>query len=777
MSTDKGFEINEATYQWSVRLFTLLRRIARVNLKLHQKGAEIREGDIFLFNHFARFETFIPQYFIYQETGAYCRSIASAEFFDEDDAFSSYLRRVGAVPTNHPQLLSFLAAEILRGRKVIVFPEGGMVKDRRVVDGRGGYSVYSRSAQERRKHHTGAAYLALTLDAFKWAVHRAKAAGDDARLERWAESLGLAAVGDLLAAASRPTLIVPSNITFYPIRVSDNLLRKGAELLNRGLSRRLSEELLIEGNILLRDTDMDILLGTPVRAGKRWRWWERKLLAKLLDRVTSLPELFSLRSDRGRWDARLMTRIIRAHAEQIRDEYMHGMYKGVTVNLSHLASSLILRLVESDEMQIAEREFTGLLYRCVKRVQIDDSIHLHRSLQDPECYVSLLDGESAGLEQFLATTIESQLVQRESGRLRFLPKLLHDHAFDEVRLENLVEVYANEVAPLDGVQDAVTQAIARRAEEDPLELPSLRFDDLRRAHEWDRRAYSKPRHREINDQQTATESGEPFLRIPHRARDVGVLAVHGFLSSPFEMRGVAERCYELGFPVLGVRLRGHATSPWDLRDRSWEDWLASVGEGYRVLGGYVSRVVLVGFSTGGALCLRLAAERPVGLAGVVAVAVPMRFRNRNMRFVPLVHGANRLVRWVSASEGVMPFRPNASEHPHINYYHMPVRGLYELTRLVDELDARLPDVSCPVALVQATEDPIVEPESVDLIRERLVAAEVTVTRIDSDCHGILHQDIGGTQARIVEFVEARAASTTPQRPPPMDLPDELMTGA
>ena len=92
------YEINSATYEWTSRLFTLLRKVLAVNLKLHQQDAQIADGDIFLFNHFARFETFIPQYLIHMESGAYCRSIAAGEFFVEGDAFSNYLIRVGAVP-------------------------------------------------------------------------------------------------------------------------------------------------------------------------------------------------------------------------------------------------------------------------------------------------------------------------------------------------------------------------------------------------------------------------------------------------------------------------------------------------------------------------------------------------------------------------------------------------------------------------------------------------------------------------------------------------------
>ena len=128
--------------------------------------------------------------------------MASSDFFLEPSAFSNYLLNVGAVPNDHPRLLPFLAEEVLRGRKVIVFPEGGMVKDRRVLDSRGRYSIYSREAERSRKHHTGAAVLALALDAFKTAILKAYEKGDMQRVEAWGESLQLDKWA-LLAAAQR----------------------------------------------------------------------------------------------------------------------------------------------------------------------------------------------------------------------------------------------------------------------------------------------------------------------------------------------------------------------------------------------------------------------------------------------------------------------------------------------------------------------------------------------------------------------------------------------
>src|SRR5210317_1880575 len=130
--------INPRVYGFCVKAFRSTRKLLKLNIKLHQDAETeqdtTQQGDIFLFNHFARFETFIPQYLIHEACGAYCRSVAAPEFFEGDAPFSKLLYSIGVVPNNMPHLFPFIAREILHDRKLVVFPEGGMVKDKRVVD-------------------------------------------------------------------------------------------------------------------------------------------------------------------------------------------------------------------------------------------------------------------------------------------------------------------------------------------------------------------------------------------------------------------------------------------------------------------------------------------------------------------------------------------------------------------------------------------------------------------------------------------------------------------
>jgi esterase/lipase len=755
---EKEFRIDKKTYEWTIRAFSSLKKRLGVKIRLHQESDQLRSGQIFLFNHFARFETFIPQYLIYEYTGAYSRALASSEFFRGDDFFSKYLKSMGAMPNRCPGLLPFLAKEILHGRKVIVFPEGGMVKDKRVLDDAGEFNVYSRKAKERRKHHSGAAVLALNLGAFKAALRDLNDEGDLHTIEQWAERLDFNTITELMDTVRQPTMIVPTNITFYPLRVTDNALRKGVELFGGGLSQRLSEELLIEGNILLKETDMDLRFGDTICTDEPCNWWERKFVSRLVKRVDTLDELFAVKQTQGKWADRMVAKSVGRTTVAVRDTYMREMYAGVTVNMSHLISRLIVMYVEKGWSEVGRQLFHKTLYLAIKRVQKNLSVALHESLSNPQFYSGVLDGHAACLEQLLLSKAVSELVEVDSESYRFLPKLHEEQEFDAVRLENIIAVYANEVAPIRGAIEALEQAMAEAPDIHDSELARLLFDDEMVSHTWDKQNYREEGHEKINLQETATESGEPYLLLPKNHNGLGVVMVHGFLASPAELKEFGKNLADAGHPVIGVRLKGHGTSPWDLRNTGWRDWLESVRRGYRIMSTLTDRICLIGFSTGGALSLVLASEQPEKLAGVAVASAPLKFRNKNLIFVPLMHGANKLTRWLSSYEGIMPFRANDSEHPHINYRHIPIRGLFELRRMVDELETRLPEVRVPTVIIQGTEDKVVDPKSAELIYKKLASKEKALHLVPSARHGILNENIGNVQAQVQAFLASQLVS-------------------
>ena len=457
MNSNPKFEINEVLYQWCVRAFSMLRRRLGINIKVHDANGHIKAGQIFLFNHFTRFETIIPQYFIYQATRAYCRCVASHKFFLGNEHFARLLWSCGAVPNDHPGLLAFLAAEILRGRKVIFFPEGQMVKDRYVAPHK--KDDILRAAP---RHRQGAAALACVLEIFKKRILSVYEAGETERLDRWVKALGLTDAAALIAAARQPTLIIPANITFNPIHTSDNILRKAAELFGREISEETKAELLIESNLVFKRTDMDIRFGKPIHPDITWNAVDKLLLKEVFEHIQSLEELFALKNTASRWVERLLAMRMRRKTQLLRDLCMKEMYARVTVNLNHIASRLILLLAQSGVKEIERDRLHRLLYLAFKNIQKDPNISLHRSLRRPDLYEGIHNGKSGLVAQFLDAAGSSKLVESNTDHYQFLPALRRNTNGRDPRLENIVAVYANEIAALGAACQAIDEAWRER---------------------------------------------------------------------------------------------------------------------------------------------------------------------------------------------------------------------------------------------------------------------------------------------------------------------------
>ncbi|NOR68150.1 MAG: alpha/beta fold hydrolase [Methylomarinum sp.] len=752
-------DIDTAIYNRSVKMLSAVKNMLSVKFELYA-DTQLMQGDIFLFNHFSRFETFIPQFLIFERTGAYCCSIASSEFFSKDTFLSNYLKSLGVFPHDHPRLFAMLAGQILRGRKVIIFPEGGMVKDRRVIDKHGEYSIYSRITGNRRKHHTGPAVLGQGVEALKTAIRYAFKKNDIDRLQHWQELLQFDSLDELMATTHKPTLIVPANITFYPIRSSENLLFKSVELFSDKLSLRQSEELLIEGNIMLKNTDMDIRMGSLVNPCCVWGWRTHFVMNKVAPGITELDDVFKLSSDPKSWKERLLGHYFIKNAQCSRNQYMEKIYANVTVNISHLASTLIMCFIAAKQQHIKKNQFYTVLYIAIKKLQKNANIHLHNSLLNPDDYGGLVHDVNVRFDHFICIAKEANLINEQDGCYHFSNKLCEDYHFDRIRLENPIAVYNNEVAPLSSIRNNLLAADRDYKKLTAFQLAAWHFEDEQLGLTFEQQSYSSKHDQGIKQQETAIADPSPFFIQPKHPNGIGILLVHGLLASPAELRDYGHYLAKQGFTVLGIRLKGHGTSPYALRDLSFEQWFESVKRGFNIVKLHCSKLFIIGFSTGGALALKLVAENHPEIKGVITVSVPIKLINLTFMLVPLLHTTNTLVHWISSFEGVKPFIKNTPEHPNINYRNTPVRALYELRRLIQHIEVLLPEIETPALLLYADQDPVVSPHSSKTVYEKLGTKYKQLQSIKADRHGILMENIGGTWLFIDEFLNQYSQDPT-----------------
>jgi len=754
MKNKNKFEINERGYGWWLKSIKLLESKLRLNINVHSDDKLLQDGQIFLFNHFARFETVIPPYIIYRATGSYCRSISDKALFNVNDRLTKLLTSGGAVPNNLPGLLPFLAAEILRGRKVIVFPEGGMIKDRRVMDDEGQFRIFSPTSGTYREHHRGAAVLALTLDLFKRRIKDLFEDGDEVRISHWCESLGIESKEELLKQANKPTQIVPTTITFNPIRISDNILSRAVELFAKKVPDQLAEELAVEGNLLFKETDMDIRLGDPIQDERKWHFLEKMLLKRYFLTIDSLDELFSLKDSAESFSEKLMAQFISKESLRVRDKYMEELYSGITINIGHIASQLMTILAEREEMEISKQDFHRAIYLTIKSLQNEPGVFLHDNFLDPKNYRGMLKGKIPHpFKRFLKLCVDTGLLVIHDDSYTLLNKISIDHTLHEVRLENPVRMYSNEVEPIPQVKEAILASLEKVKTVREKDLAVYLFDDELHDIDFQKKRFNGEKFKRINEAETATADSRPYMLLPNKPAKTAVLLVHGFFASPAELKAYGEELHEKGYAVLGMRLAGHGTSPWDLHERTWQDLLESVRRNYNILSHFADNVVVIGFSTGAALSLLLAGEQPKKLGGLVSIAAPIALKDPMFPFTKALHKVNTLFSYLPSLDGIYLFRRNRTAAPSINYRTMPMRGVYQLALLLDFFKTRLGNVTTKTLILQGDQDHIVEAHSAKTIFDAIHSTDKKLHLIESERHNILQENEGNCHDLILSFIK------------------------
>lgn len=226
---------------------------------------------------------------------------------------------------------------------------------------------------------------------------------------------------------------------------------------------------------------------------------------------------------------------------------------------------------------------------------------------------------------------------------------------------------------------------------------------------------------------------EPFA-FP--GNELGCLLIHGFTSTPAEMRPLGEYLAEKGLTVFGPRLFGHATELEDMYRARCEDWIVDVQAAYLMLKDQCQAVVTMGQSMGSVLALIAASHWEV--AGVVGLAVPaelpadprLPFARLLSYFRPsFTKNRNRSSGWVDkqAASG------------HISYSAYPTRAVPELDKLIRYMLERLAYVQAPVLIIQSERDPYAPPSHAKRILETLPEHRTELQVLENSGH-ILTRD-------------------------------------
>ena len=210
-------------------------------------------------------------------------------------------------------------------------------------------------------------------------------------------------------------------------------------------------------------------------------------------------------------------------------------------------------------------------------------------------------------------------------------------------------------------------------------------------------------------------------------RRVGVLLSHGFTGSPASMKPWGEFLAERGYAVEVPLLPGHGTTWQDMNKTAWSDWYGEAARVFEKLSAENDAVVVAGLSMGGALMLRLAADNPGRVAGVVVVNPALATKRLDVRLLPVLKYV------VPSFPGIGNDikKPGGDEHC---YDRTPLKAIHSLMQAWKPLIADLPDVTAPLLYFRSAEDHVVDGASQPIITSRVSSREITERRLPESFH-------------------------------------------
>ncbi|HSA14225.1 MAG TPA: alpha/beta hydrolase [Spirochaetota bacterium] len=720
------------TPQWLLKTLSValdgIFKASGADIRLHGLEDVPDQPVLFVINHFTRMETVFFPYILRKKTGRYPISLAHHSFFH--GKFGELMGKLGAISTNDPDRDRIFLRNLLTGEMpCVIFPEGQMLKDKKIIE-KGKYMIYNSGI--RRPPHTGSARLALLSQFYRERIEYFHTHGRIVELREYLSYFGIPDK-DVKKVISQQTVVVPVNITYYPIRAHKNAITKIAERLLGKMSDRFEEELEVETTMIADGVDIDINFGEGIYA--RDYLFRYSKAAKFIPSTKRYLELKELKKDLSLKKASL----------KLMFSYMDGIYGMTTLNHDHIFAYF---LTMDPRSRISEKELKNRAFVAIEGIKEKKMANIHSSMNKNQFHL-ITDDEHDKYTSFIQAALEDGLVRVEKGTIiKDRGRFDMPYQFHRIRRDNIVAVLKNEVEPLNEVMKVLHKTMmtpARRHRK----IIRNRFLNLDRAmFEQDYEKYGIP------GESKPREIGRPFFLKRPFSRKRGIILVHGYMAAPEEIRVIGEYLYKKGYNVYGARLRGHGTAPEDLAKREWIDWYHSVNRAYIIMENSVKEIAIAGFSTGAGIALLQAANKDGKYRGAISINAPLKLQNIASRVTSVVVLWNTFLKRINLKKGAMEFVTNTPENPGINYFRNPVRGVRELGKLMEVVEKRLADIEIPVLIIQGSNDPVVNPESGPQLFEKIGTADKEIYKIYAGRHGIVRgAESEKVAARMAEFLD------------------------
>ncbi len=668
---------------------------------------------MFVANHFTRSETFFVPYILYKHTGRQVRCLADSSLYH--GALGRFLESVGTISTKHKNRDNVIVKDLITGEyDWMIYPEGSMLKSKEIKHEQRfiNYTPY-RVGPVR----TGSAVLALKSEIYREDIVEAYAKNQANVLKNFEEFLDVP-YQEYFKDIS--THIVPLNITYYPLRPGINKIQKLAQRLIKTIPKQVLEELEIEGNLLL-GAEINISFGNPIN------------LADYVKPTRNLVNQIPIIKDETKTNL-----ILRYLKSRLTSKFMAEIYSDIQINLDHLFAAS-LSFIKDPEIEISRLK--RIIYMSAVMIKKTGKNRLNHSIFEENLFKIFLDEPHVEFDSVFELAKKQGVIEEVGdGKIQIKKALLEkQYDFHEIRLENSLHVIANEFSLLELSCDIVKRNIKTPDDE----LRSKVFNEI---YHRDLESFNVDYDIYFDEKFSKDKSvGSPFFldsrcKNSSRVKRVGVVITHGYKSASREIEGLAQFINGFGFKVYGVRLKGHGTSPINMKDVTWEDWYKSQQRGYAALQNICSKIILIGFSTGGLLSLLSCARKNHAskkLFAVVSINSALKLRDLKARMVPGINIWNEMLEKLNIERGRLEYVDDVPENPKINYSRNYLKGVEQLDKLMHVCEENLSKITTKALIIQGDKDPVVNPDSGKTIYDKIHSSEKYLAELNFSNHVIV----------------------------------------
>ncbi|WP_234120445.1 alpha/beta hydrolase [Clostridium hydrogenum] len=213
-----------------------------------------------------------------------------------------------------------------------------------------------------------------------------------------------------------------------------------------------------------------------------------------------------------------------------------------------------------------------------------------------------------------------------------------------------------------------------------------------------------------------------------KGNEIGCLLIHGFSSTPAEMRELGEKLKTEGYSVLGVKLAGHGTSLEEFETSKYTHWINSVKTAYDKLIASCSKIYIIGHSMGGVLALNIAENYPVDK--LVLLAPALVNKNKLTVFLPILKHFIKYTEWPPEE------RPEEERKYLLGYNKIPLASACELSKLQRATRTNLNKLDKPILIIHSTKDNAIAEKGIDIIEREVSSKEVKRILLNKCAHNI-----------------------------------------